>query len=183
MQFSPLEYGRGGRLSYRRVNPPGTRSRLFSGYRLYPQTHHASPRPIWLGPDYCRRKDKAICGRWLACASTDTPARSSIWFRVSSAVSTGTFASRIWDRTADGFSEATCKLLIVDVKRFWIAPTPLRILLSYSSAKSMVSTALFEPAEVRIDNIEPLVGRRKSQQPQIFPSVGTRHGERPVNFR
>src|SRR5215470_1173520 len=110
-----------------------------------------SPSPHELRvPVYRPSKARADCGNWLACANTDTPACVKIWLRVNSAVSAATSASLIRERAAEMFSDATCKLPMVEVNRFCTAPIEPRSLPICVQAKSIVWIASLAPDAVPI---------------------------------
>ena len=101
------------------------------------------------------------------------PACWRIWFLVKLTISAAMSVSRIRDSEADRFSVVTCKLLIVDSNRFWVAPRAPRaaeivaIAVSVSSmmARASSASAMLAPmttAESIVDLAErltPIVAR------------------------
>ena len=75
------------------------------------------------------------------------PACCRIWARVSAAVSEAKSVSRMRLREAERFSDTVCRLLMVDSKRFWMAPNVPRSSLTDFRAASMLRMVLLaEPA-------------------------------------
>ena len=104
----------------------------------FPAAHSQSQVPT----PYCNRLS-ASCGWALACDSTATPACCRICALVSAAVSAAKSASWIRPREAARFSLTVCRLMIVDSKRFWIAPRLPRRPLTAVSAESTRAMAKF----------------------------------------
>jgi hypothetical protein len=65
---------------------------------------------------------RTSCGSWLACANTEMPACCSTLDWVNLAVSAAKSASCMVLRYAVRFCTVDCRLLTVDVNRFWMAP-------------------------------------------------------------
>ena len=83
-------------------------------------------------------------GTALAWPSMAVPACWRIWFLVNWTISSAMSVSLIRDSEAARFSVVTCRLLIVDSRRFWVAPSVPRVAeiaaISVSTA-SMVARA------------------------------------------
>ena len=71
---------------------------------------------------YYRRRERMLCGAWLACASIAVPDCWRIWFLVNSIISWAMSASRMRDSAAWTFSAVRPRRLMVCSRRFWMAP-------------------------------------------------------------
>src|SRR6185312_9217647 len=106
------------------------------------ETVAASCRGHRRSNSYCR-SFKTDCVEALAWARTETPACCRMLALVMFAVSWAKSASRIWLRDEVRFCEMLCRLEMVEVKRFWIAPRSPRIALTEVSAASIRLMASF----------------------------------------
>src|SRR5262249_26294833 len=99
-----------------------------------------------LGRHAARWSSDGRCwGPEFACATIAVPACCRIWARVRFAVSAAKSVSRMRLREAERFSDTACKLLMVDWKRFWIAPSVLRRVETELSAESTRRIVSFAP--------------------------------------
>ncbi len=136
---APLGRRRGERRGWRREGEGGARRRAPRRGR---PTRARQPS-----------SDRTTCGCWLACASTEMPACCTIWLRDSWAVSAAKSASRMRLREADRFSLVVDRLLIVDSKRFWMAPRLARMDDTCSSATSTISIVRLAVSRLRMSTV------------------------------
>src|SRR5262249_28113811 len=105
------------------------------------------------GADQPRSRLSTFCGAELACATIAVPACCRIWARVRLAVSAAKSVSRMRLREADRLAETAGRRLMPDWKRFWIAPSGRRRLLTEVRAWSTLVIVAFAPATLPTERV------------------------------